>query len=103
MKTMMIAALLLLAACTTPARVGVGRAVEVPRDSATQCSSMCESIGLALDSVVVMASNVGCVCRKAAGASPATPASSGAPGATGGMAAILLQAERKKQEEQQRR
>lgn len=103
MKRTLIAVFLLVAACTTPAKVGVGRAIEVPQDSAARCSAMCESIGLTLDSVVVMASNVGCVCRKAAEANPSTPTVSGVAGATGGMAAILLQAERKTQEEEQQR
>ena len=97
MKTIAIAAFLLITGCTAPARVGVGRGVEIPRDSAGKCESLCSSIGLTLDSVVVMASDVGCVCR-------AAPAPGASPAATaGGMAAILFQAAAEQQRQQQRK
>ncbi len=89
---------ILLAGCPV-APVGVGRA-EVPRDSAPQCGSLCESIGLPLDSVVIMADNVGCVCRATP---PATTAAPGASASAGGMAAIMLaqQAARQQAAQQQ--
>jgi hypothetical protein len=77
-----------LTACT--ATVGAGAAVSIPGDSATTCGEHCTSIGMSLDAVVIMANNVGCVCRSAK--APSTP---GASGATGGMAALVV-------EEQQR-
>ncbi len=76
---------MMIAGCTAPAQVGVGKRIELPKDSAATCTSLCEQIGLGLDSVVVMASNVGCVCR--APSAPGAPAASSA----GGMAAILIQ------------
>jgi hypothetical protein len=96
MKTIAIAASLLFAGCTATANVGVGERVEIPKDSATKCSSLCGSISLTLDSVVVMASTVGCVCR-------AAPAASASSAASGGMAAIMLQQEERQQQEQQDR
>ena len=91
----MIAAMF-LCACQ-PATVGV-RNVELPTDSAQQCVSLCQQIGLPLQSVVIMANNVGCVC--AAAPPPMMPGAPGgvssADGASGGMAAIMIA------EEQQR-
>lgn len=106
----------LLALVGCPAPVGVSGAVHVPRDSANVCAGQCESIGLTLSSVVVMANNVGCVCAAnmvfqppmaappvpagppsqspavppAPPAAPATSQAQSAGAAAGGMAAILM-------------
>ena len=87
--------ILVLSGAGCAAHVGTQAGIYVPKDAAATCSVQCHDIGLALDSVVVMANNVGCVCA----AAPA--ARSGAPGSAsgGGMAAILLQ----EQEEEQAR
>lgn len=53
------------------APVGVTSNTSVPSDSANICAGHCESIGLQLSSVVVMANNVGCVC--AANYAPPAP------------------------------
>jgi len=66
------------------ATVGTSASVYVPKDAAATCSAHCHEIGLALNSVVIMANNVGCVCSAAPGA-PAGGAVSG-----GGMAALLM-------------
>lgn len=84
------------------AQVGVQEAA-LPVDSAAQCKSHCQTIGLTLDSVVLMANTVGCVCR----AAPAAGGSTGAAASSGGMAAILLaqqaaQAEQDERAKQQR-
>jgi hypothetical protein len=100
-KAIAIAAFLMTTGCLSSAEVGVGERVALPKDSAERCTNLCGSIGMALDSVVVMASNVGCVCR-AAPAPGAPPASS-----AGGMAAILIQeaaaAAQQQQQQQQHR
>jgi hypothetical protein len=96
MKTIAIAASLLFAGCAPKADVGVSGRIEVPRDSAGTCTSLCGSIGLTLDSVVVMANNVGCVCR----AAPAAPPASTTSAASGGMAAILIQQQQQQQQRQ---
>jgi hypothetical protein len=93
-----------LAACQ-PAPVGVQN-VELQRDSTPQCASQCAQIGLPLDSVVIMANNVGCVCRAVQPPAPGTavppaPEAGAAPGASasvGGMAAIMIaqEAERRR-------
>jgi hypothetical protein len=80
-----------LTACT--ATVGTGGGVSIPPDAATTCANHCSSIGLSLDSVVVMANNVGCVCRRASSAARGTEGS-----AAGGMAALIVQEEQQRQQ-----
>lgn len=90
------------------ARVGA-EGVRVPADSAQRCQAHCQSIGLELTAVAIMANNVGCVCEQPARPAPAGPRGIDAgPGAgarrqasstAGGMAAIEMQ---RAQEEQQR-
>ena len=76
------------------ATVGTSASVYVPKDAAATCSAHCHEIGLALNSVVIMANNVGCVCSAA---SPA--AGDGATG--GGMAALMMDAEQRRQSSNQ--
>ncbi len=66
------------------ARVGTSGGIYVPRDAAQSCTAKCSSIGLGLNSVVIMANNVGCVCNAAANAP-------GGAGGAGGMAALMMQ------------
>jgi hypothetical protein len=77
-----------LGACHAP--VGVKNRSIAP-DSTQQCASQCGEIGLALDSVVIMAESIGCVCRPAA--TPASPTAGPTGAAAGGVAAIMLQQE----------
>lgn len=79
--------------CST--MVGTGGVYSAPKDSASQCSTQCASVGLALDSVVIMANNVGCVCR---GGKAAVALEDGAP--AGGMAAILMASQQQEQQKQ---
>jgi hypothetical protein len=76
------------------ATVGTGGGVYVPKDAAASCASSCQEIGLGLDSVVIMANNVGCVCS----AAPRT-AENGAQ-AGGGMAALLMRQQQQHQRQQ---
>ena len=92
-----------LSACE--ATVGVN-AVTVPRNAAQTCAFHCQSIGLQLAAVAIMANNVGCVCQPGA-APPAAPPTAGmltAPAA--GMATIAMQeaaaAAQRNQQQQQR-
>jgi hypothetical protein len=81
-----------LTACV--ATVGVANA-SIPKDSAQICAGHCQSIGMYLSAVAIMAENVGCVCQ--GGAATPGPGQAGAlstPAA--GMATIAMQ-------EQQRR
>ncbi|HEY5949731.1 MAG TPA: hypothetical protein VIV40_29755 [Kofleriaceae bacterium] len=93
MKRLCLLMLLATAACQ-PAPVGV-RDVEVPRDATPQCGSLCAGIGLPLDSVVIMANNVGCVCRASAPPATTAPAASAS---AGGMAAIMIADEAARQQ-----
>lgn len=83
-------AFVLVAACQ-PAPVGVQNA-EIPRDSTAQCASQCAYIGLGLDSVVIMAGNLGCVCRAPVAVPPSAAPSSApsASGSAGGVTAIMI-------------
>jgi hypothetical protein len=89
--------LAMVVGCNAP--VGTSGSTTLPKDSANQCAGICHDIGLGLESVVVMANNVGCVCsamQAPQAAPPAETAPTGTPsahagGAAGGMAAIMLQ------------
>ena len=81
MKTMALLMAIFGSACA--ATVGTGGAIYVPKDAAATCASHCQEIGLSLNSVVIMASNVGCVCS-------AAPNPPGGAASGGGMAALLM-------------
>ncbi len=83
MRSILLGAVLLLAGGC--AKTVVGSVNPVPKDAATTCSAHCNDMGLQLSSVVVMASNVGCVCSRAGAAPDAS--------AAGGMAALMQQEE----------
>lgn len=78
----------LVSACHAP--VGV-KNHSIEPDSTQQCASQCGQIGLVLDSVVIMAESLGCVCRPAA--APVSPSAGSTGAAAGGVAAIMLQQE----------
>lgn len=89
-----IAFLLVLCSAGCAATVGTSGSIYVPKDAAATCSAHCHEIGLALNSVVIMANNVGCVCSAA---SPAT-----ADAATGGgIAAFIMDEEQRRQSSNQ--
>jgi hypothetical protein len=91
------------AGCPAP----VGSRAPVPSDSTAQCREYCQNIGLPLESVVIMASNVGCVCDARppmAAPVPAGPPATSATGASstaGGMAAVMMEQEAEAQQQQQ--
>ena len=99
MTRVLMGLLVSLSACAAP--VGVRNAT-LPNDSAPRCAELCSQIGLPLDSVVIMAENVGCVCRAAPSPSTAPP---GASASAGGMAAVMLaeEAARRRAAQQQQR
>jgi hypothetical protein len=102
-----MAAVLSLSACM--ATVGVD-ARSIPTDAAQTCARHCQTIGMRLSAVAIMAENVGCVCQPA-GAPAASAAAAGEFGTPpGGMttiaaqqaaAAVALQ-QRQQQQQQQR-
>ena len=87
--------LLLLAACAT--RPPVGSLVRLPRDTAQECTNVCESIGLRLTAVVVVASSAGCVCE----AQPGPGATPGGASAASAGAIIVVEEEEAAQHAQQ--
>jgi hypothetical protein len=76
------------------ATVGTTGSVYVPKDAAATCSTHCNEIGLTLNSVVIMADNVGCVCSAAP-----PPTANGA--TAGGMAALMMAEEQRRQSSNQ--
>jgi len=78
----LVAISFVIGACTAP----VGSTMAVPHDSAATCASYCQAIGLPLQSVVIMASNVGCVCNAQPNAQGNAASSS-----AGGVAAMIQQ------------
>jgi len=72
------------------ATVGVANA-SIPSDAAQTCGGHCQSIGMQLSAVAIMAENVGCICQFAAPprASSGTAGELGSPPA--GMSTIVLQ------------
>src|SRR4029434_11263402 len=111
----LVLAALSLTACMAP--VGTSGVVSVPPDAAQSCAQHCQTIGMRLTAVAIMANNVGCVCQSPAPAGSAAGSSSrAAPGSTdrrsfgvnegatesatttAGMAAILMEQEQQRQQ-----
>jgi hypothetical protein len=84
----LVFASLLAGACTTP--IGAGGQT-LPSDTTNTCARQCQEIGLGLDSVVIMAANVGCVCR--AGTVAPTP---GNASVSGGVTSLMIAEQRRK-------
>jgi hypothetical protein len=90
---------LVLSVAGCMAKVGA-EDVSVPEDAASNCASQCESIGLRLGAVALMANTVGCVCQlPTPGMQRAALSESGT--ITAGMATIMMQEETRQQERQQ--
>ena len=73
--------LLVVALCAACAAHPVNTFTTIPKETPTECTSICRSIGLELTAVVVVASEVGCVCEKSPGAAKQQGASAAASGA----------------------
>ena len=95
--TPLLALLVALAGCPR-APVGVEN-VELPADSAATCQAQCGKVGLRMQSLVIMAGYVGCVCAPADDVERPS-ASAGAAG--GGLAAIMVLQQQQQAAEQQR-
>ncbi len=88
----MLILLLPLAGCV--AAVGTQGMVTVPRDSPHTCTRFCTDMGLTLSAVVVMASNVGCVCTP-----PIAVSTTQGAAATAGMATLTMQDEESRKQQ----
>jgi hypothetical protein len=93
--TPLLALLVALAGCPR-APVGVEN-VELPADSAATCQAQCGKVGLRMQSLVIMANYVGCVC---APADDVERPSAGAGAAGGGLAAIMVLQQQQAAEQQ---
>ena len=78
--------ILFIVGCHPRAEVGVQN-IAIEPDSQQQCAAQCVQVGMTLDSIVIMASRVGCVCR-AATATPVSPTA--APSAAAGALSAII-------------
>jgi hypothetical protein len=77
-----------LAACE--ATVGA-KNLSIPKNSGQLCADHCQSIGMRLSAVAIMAENVGCVCQPPSEPSPTPPAAGAMSTPIAGMATIAMQ------------
>jgi hypothetical protein len=92
-----------LTACM--ATVGV-KGVSIPADAAQTCSQHCQTIGMRLSAVAIMADNVGCVCQQASEPKASSEAVGELTMPAAGMATIVMQqaaAQQQQQQQQQQR
>ena len=82
----LLLAMLPLSACM--ATVGVD-ARSIPPDAAQTCARHCQTIGMRLSAVAIMAENVGCVCQPAGAPTASGAGEFGTP--AGGMTTIAAQ------------
>ncbi len=92
----------------------VGSTLTVPGDAGQTCTNHCQSIGMHLSAVAIMANNVGCICEPATVApvagdpattspapnDPANAVDRQASSTAGGMTAILIQEQERQQAQQ---
>lgn len=92
-----VAGLGALALFSVNCQAPVGSAREVPPDAADTCAEHCQTVGMRLTAVAIMASNVGCICQHGGekGAAPGGEASAA------GMATIMLQEEAQREQQRQ--
>jgi hypothetical protein len=91
--------ILLLAGCAT--RPPVAPNLRLPPDTAQECGNICQSIGLQLSAVVVVASSAGCVCEAQPRTGNAAPGGASAASA-GAIIVVEEEQQRLKQQEEER-
>jgi hypothetical protein len=96
MKLIVVAAFL-AAGCST-ARA-LGPLTSLPPDTPQECTKLCQSMGLQLSAVVVVASSAGCVCEAQPGA--ARPAGGTAAASAGAVIAAQREEAAAQQQQQQ--
>lgn len=95
----MLAAAVHIALSGCAASVGTNFPYSVATSSASVCVNQCAELGLPLDSVVIIANMVGCVCRGDSGGG----ARAGAAGAAGGATAAVLARQHEEAQQQQKK
>lgn len=98
MRTKLASLFFVTLATTTSCTARVGSELEVPEDAGQTCADHCQSIGMRLTAVAIMANNVGCVCEVAPDS--AIPVSHHTSTAAGGMTAVLMEEEQNRQNQQ---
>jgi hypothetical protein len=92
MKIGLVASLALAVLSTLACQATVGvKNVSLPRDAAQQCATHCQTIGMRLSAVAIMAENVGCVCQFAAQPAAGPNAAGQLETPAAGMATIAVQ------------
>jgi len=71
--------------------------MNIPPDAAHQCKNQCESVGLDLSAVAIMAGTIGCVCEVRH--SKAGNGGDRAASTSAGMATIMMQRQRQQQQQ----
>ena len=94
-KNLGVAAVLLAALSGCPATVGTSALTTIPPDAQQTCRTHCDTIGMDLGAVAIMASNVGCVCQPKATQADASAA------VAAGMVTIMIQRQQQQQQQQQ--
>lgn len=90
---MMVALLAGLSGCST-ALVGTSELVKVPPDAGKTCTTYCDTIGMDLGAVAIMANNVGCVCQ------PRSTLPDTSAAVSAGMVTIMIQREQEERKQQ---
>lgn len=90
---MAVALLAGLSGC--PAVVGTSGLTTVPPDAGQTCQTHCDTIGMDLAAVAVMANNVGCVCQ------PKNTQADASSAVAAGMVTIMIQRQQEQQQQQQ--
>ena len=92
MRSALIALLGLALSSTVACQATVGvKNASLPRDAAQQCATHCQTIGMRLTAVAIMAENVGCVCQFAAPPTAGPNPAGALETPTAGMATIAVQ------------
>ncbi len=94
-KNLGVAVALLAGLSGCPAVVGTSGLITVPPDAGKTCTTHCNTIGMDLGAVAIMANNVGCVCQ------PRSTQADDSAAVSAGMVTIMLQRQQEQQQQQQ--
>ncbi|MGH1343518.1 MAG: hypothetical protein ACRBN8_18300 [Nannocystales bacterium] len=93
-KHLGVAVALLAGLTGCPAVVGTSGLTTVPPDAGKTCTTHCNTIGMDLGAVAIMANNVGCVCQ------PRTTQADASAAVSAGMVTIMIQRQQEEQQQQ---
>ncbi len=93
-KNLGVAVALLAGLSGCPAVVGTSGLITVPPDAQKTCQTHCDTIGMDLGAVAIMANNVGCVCQ------PKSTQADASAAVAAGMVTIMVQRQQEQQQPQ---